>query len=235
MNGFKNPGAEKIAQIVEASKRLIRLHECGALGGEIMPEDANPGLSKESERNYLFFTLPMALNYQRNSYRLWEVAKSTYEDTDVVAVFSPRRVVDMHTDELRKKLLKYKVALQPNRHPEIWMRLCQTFEFEFDGSVKNLLFRNHFTVAKIKEYMTANKKMFPYLSGAKIMNYWLYVISQYTDSVFVDKENYNGSAGHARSASECSAWTYTNRGYRESEYSGNCERFMECGSRRDRP
>ena len=37
--------------------------------------------------------------------------------------------------------------------------------------------------------MMANKKMFPYLSGAKIMNYWLYVIEQYTDAVFTDREH----------------------------------------------
>ncbi len=44
----------------------------GKLGGEVMPEDANPGLERKSLENYLYFTLPMALNYQRNSYTLWE-------------------------------------------------------------------------------------------------------------------------------------------------------------------
>lgn len=38
-----------------------------------MPEDANPNLEKNSLENYLYFTLPMALNYQRNSYTLWKV------------------------------------------------------------------------------------------------------------------------------------------------------------------
>ena len=189
MNGFKRPDAEKIAQIVKISERLIRLHECGALGGEIMPEDSNPGLPKDSESNFMFFTLPMALNYQRNSYHLWESAKNTYEDTDTADVFSPNIVVNMQTNELRDKLLKYKVALQPNKHPEIWMRLCQTFVSDFEGSVKNFLYQNALTVASIKAYMGANKKMFPYLSGTKIMNYWLYVISQYTEVVFADKEN----------------------------------------------
>ena len=28
-----------------------------------MPEDANPGLENSSLENYLYFTLPMALNY----------------------------------------------------------------------------------------------------------------------------------------------------------------------------
>lgn len=34
-----------------------------------------------------------------------------------------------------------------------------------------------------------NKKKFPYLSGTKICNYWLYVIYQYTDKRYKDIEN----------------------------------------------
>ena len=37
-------------------------------------------------------------------------------------------------------------------------------------------------VDKIREFIQVkNKKKFPYLSGTKICNYWLYVIYQYTD------------------------------------------------------
>ena len=39
-----------------------------------MPKDANQHFEKKSKENYLYFTLPMALNYQRNSYTLWESA-----------------------------------------------------------------------------------------------------------------------------------------------------------------
>ena len=45
---------------------------------EVMPEDANPGLKKNSLENYLYFTLPMALNYQRNSYTLWQALYNTF-------------------------------------------------------------------------------------------------------------------------------------------------------------
>jgi len=40
-----------------------------------------------------------------------------------------------------------------------------------------------------KEYIQAHKKEFPYLGGNKICNYWLYVLEQYTDIKFVDREN----------------------------------------------
>ena len=56
-------------QILEQVDKLIIMYKNGELGGEVMPEDANPHFEKSSLENYLYFTLPMALNYQRNSYK----------------------------------------------------------------------------------------------------------------------------------------------------------------------
>ena len=66
------------------------MYHQGELGGEIMQEDANPKLKKSSLKNYLYFTLPMALNYQRNSYTLWESALKTYQDKETQFVFDPK-------------------------------------------------------------------------------------------------------------------------------------------------
>lgn len=41
---------------------LYNMWKKGSLGGEVMPEDANPHLDKSSLENYNYFTLPMALN-----------------------------------------------------------------------------------------------------------------------------------------------------------------------------
>jgi len=180
---------DKIAGVLRAVEILMQSHNDGLLGGDIMPEDANPGLPKSADENDLYFTLPMALNYQRDSYRLWESALQTYRDKETADVFSPAAVVAMQNDVLREKLLKHKLALQPNKQPQIWAQLCQTFKQDFGGSVKNFFAENNNCVANIKAYMAAHKKQFPYLSGAKIMNYWLYVMGQYTDAVFADKEN----------------------------------------------
>ncbi len=54
--------------ILKKVETLMKMRAKGLLGGEVMPEDANPHLEKSSLENYLYFTLPMALNYQRNSY-----------------------------------------------------------------------------------------------------------------------------------------------------------------------
>ena len=58
--------AEKKADILKKVEELLQLYHNGALGGEVMPEDANPGLGRETSENYSYFTLPMALNYKRN-------------------------------------------------------------------------------------------------------------------------------------------------------------------------
>ena len=184
-----NLSQERIMTIRKSAYVLIQLHKSGKLGGETMPEDSNPELAKSDEANYAYFTLPMALNYQRNSYRLWESAEKTFRDAETSDVFNVKGVVDMDNDLLREKLLKYGVALQPNKQPQIWLQLCQTFAYDFDGKIKELFVRNGNSVEQVKKYMLNNKKKFPYLSGTKIINYWLYVMGSYTDLTFTDNEH----------------------------------------------
>lgn len=168
---------------------LIDAYKSGKLGGEKMPEDENPALDKASKGNYLYFTLPMALNYQRNSYMLWECANKTFKDSETADVFDTKAVINMDEEQLREKLVKYKVALQPNKQPIIWRTLCETIENDFAGDIRKLFSDNGYSVQKIKEFIARNKKKFPYLGGNKICNYWLYVMEQYTDVTFVDREN----------------------------------------------
>ena len=67
-------------EILENVDKLVEMYKKGLLGGEGKPEDSNPHLSKQSIENYKYYTLPMSLNYQRNSYNLWESANQTWND-----------------------------------------------------------------------------------------------------------------------------------------------------------
>ena len=176
-------------EILENVNKLVYAYRTGILGGEKMPEDENPNLDKGSKENYMYFTLPMALNYQRNSYVLWECANRMYADELARKVFDSREVCHISEELLRKYLVEYKVALQPNKQPLIWKKLCETVEDKLEGDIRNLFSINNYSVKKVKEYIANNKKDFPYLGGNKICNYWLYVLEQYTDIVFVDREN----------------------------------------------
>lgn len=167
--------------------KLIDAYNQGLLGGEKMPEHENPGLDINSKENYLYFTLPMALNYQRNSYVLWECANRLYRHHP--ELFDCQSVLDMSEDNLKDLLVEYRVALQPNKQPVIWKTLCDKFANDFEGDVR-ILFKNmDYRVENIKTYMQSNKKSFPYLGGNKINNYWLYVMEQYTDVKFLDRHN----------------------------------------------
>ena len=168
---------------------LYNMWKTGKLGGEVMPEDANPNLDNNSKENYLYFTLPMALNYQRNSYKLWESALKTYNDEKTNFVFNPKLCLEKSFKEVQYALTKYKVALQKQKQTEIWIALCTTFVELFNGDIRQLFDKLDNDVDKIRDYIQKqNKKKFPYLSGTKICNYWLYVIYQYTDRKYKNME-----------------------------------------------
>lgn len=175
--------------ILDNVDKLIAMYKNGDLGGEVMPEDANPNLRKDSLENYLYFTLPMALNYQRNSYTLWKSALKTYTDDETRFVFNPKVCLEKSFEEVQYALTKYKVALQKQKQTEIWLSLCNTFVEIFDGDIRKLFDKLDNDVNKIRDFIQKeNKKKFPYLSGMKICNYWLYVIYQYTDRKYKNIE-----------------------------------------------
>ena len=169
-------------EILDKVDKLIIMYKNGELGGEVMPEDANPHFESSSLENYLYFTLPMALNYQRNSYTLWESALKTYTDEQTRFVFDPKMCLEKSFEEVQQALTKYKVALQKQKQTEIWISLCNTFVELFNGDIRKLFDTLDNDVDKIRNFIQKdNKKKFPYLSGTKICNYWMYVIYQYTD------------------------------------------------------
>lgn len=177
-------------EILKKVDILYMMWNQGKLGGEFMPEDENPHLERGSLENYLYFTLPMALNYQRNSYTLWESANKTYHDLETRFVFNPKEVLNRTFEEVQYALTKYKVALQKNKQTEIWIKLCETFVNLYGGDIRKLFDEFENDVDKIRQFIQKqNKTMFPYLSGTKICNYWLYVIWQYTDREYRNIEN----------------------------------------------
>lgn len=81
------------------------------------------------------------------------------------------------------------MALQQNKQTEIWIKLSNTINELFDGDIRKLFKINEYDVNRIRNYIQKeNKTKFPYLSGNKICNYWLYVLYQYTDIRFKNIE-----------------------------------------------
>jgi hypothetical protein len=168
------------AVLIETCRDLVDAYKSGKLGQTVMPEDANPGFSdSEQEKRLSYFTLPMALNYQRDSYKLWEAALKTYQDSETRFVFDISEVTSKSEEELRTALLKHKLALQPNKHINTWRVIAKTV-YENWGSFENLIPAADSDFLKLKELIQVKyKKGFPYLSGPKIFNYWSFIISTY--------------------------------------------------------
>ena len=167
---------------------LMELHKAGMLGGEVMPEDALVGhVPKEALPEVI--TLGMSLNFQRNSYRLWESVAATYVDSATRWIFDVDRVAHASLDDLRASLLQYKVGLQPNKHTEIWSRVASGIHRHGECSVVKLVESCERDIVRLRSRVQGDlKKDFPYLSGPKIFNYWLYVMEQYCDVKWLSRD-----------------------------------------------
>lgn len=168
---------------------LKQMHEDGLLGGEVMPEDVLINVVKEDELLDVL-TLAMALNYQRNSYSLWESVVKAYQDPKTSWIFNPIVVATEDIHELREALLLHRVGLQPNRHPDIWQRVAKGIVHSSEqGNVQGLIESVEFDNSLLKEIMQGSRKSeFPYLSGPKIFNYWLYVLECYANVSWKSRE-----------------------------------------------
>ncbi|HEX7761594.1 MAG TPA: hypothetical protein VF459_18960 [Caulobacteraceae bacterium] len=144
-----------------------------------MPEDARPPLESSSEALARYFTLGMTLNYQRSSYALWKACTAAFEDPETAWVFDPAAVARAPAPDTKTALLKHRVALQPARHPDIWRRNAEGLMRHAGGSVRTLLEDRQWDIARVRALLVEHRPSFPYLSGPKISNYWLYVLLSY--------------------------------------------------------
>jgi len=167
-------------QIIQNCRILLKAYKEGKLGYTKMPEDSNPKFSDEDKEIRLtYFTLPMALNYQRDSYKLWESVLKTFRDNETKIIFNVKNSANLDEEKLREHLMKYKIALQPNKHIATWQKISKTISENW-GSISNLLEFSDYDFLKLKEIIQDKfKKGFPYLSGPKIFNYWSFILQEY--------------------------------------------------------
>lgn len=167
-----------MATILEKCLKLRKAFEAGLLGDQTMPEDSHPTFNNLEEK-LRYFSLPMSLNYQRNSYTLWQVALQAWEDPVTRQMFSPSVAAKLPPERLRELLLQYKVGLQPNKHTHTWQTISNTVASEW-GSFAKLLEAANYDFLQLQELIQVRyKKGFPYLSGPKIFHYWSYILGEY--------------------------------------------------------
>lgn len=116
---------------------------------------------------------------------MWASALKTYEDPETNYLFFPEKVVKQDRQKVQKDLLKHKLALQQNKHTDIWITISKAFHELFNDDPRDLLKQGQWDILKIQNIIQKEeKKRFPYLSGPKMANYWLYILTCYTDAKF---------------------------------------------------
>lgn len=149
---------------------------------KLQHHEVNPGLPKGDRLNYLYFTLPVSINFQRSSPALWAAALKTFEDPETSYLFYPEKVVLAPREKIQNDLIKYKLALQKNKHVDIWIKLCKTLHQYYSSDPRTIVEENNNDVERIINTLRfIKKKDFPYLSGAKMSNYWLFILQTFTD------------------------------------------------------
>lgn len=164
---------------------LRKVYESGALGDP--HHELVPDLPSSSREMSLYFMLAPALNYQRRSETLWRAAMATYNDPETRFVFEPESA-SLGLDVVREGLVRHGLAVQSDRQSRIWFVLLETLRRDFQGDPRRLFAKCDYDIAKVKTYVTSHKRDFPYLSGPKLLNYWLYMTSLYTAAEFVNRD-----------------------------------------------
>lgn len=166
------------------ARDLLRLFQEGRIP-TLAEHEVHPNLDRSSRENYLYFTLPPCINFQRSSPALWRAALATWNDPETRWVFLPEEVVARDKETLRAALRKHSLALQPNKHTDIWSAIATTLHELFDDDPRELLRACDFDVARILKLIQQDKReRFTHLRGPKMANYWLYILTQYTDANF---------------------------------------------------
>lgn len=151
--------------------------------------EVNPGLDKSSRLNYIYFTLPVCINFQRSSPAMWTAALKTYNDKDTNYLFYPEKVVEVTFKKVQKDLLKHKLGLQLNKHTNIWITISTTLNKLFNNDPREIIKTGNYDVEEILNILTVrHKNDFPYLRGPKLSNYWLYILDQFTDAKLTNKK-----------------------------------------------
>lgn len=164
--------------IIEKCQLLRAAYLEWKLGNMAMPEDAHPDFLSQEER-LVYFTLPMALNYQRNSYKLWEWALAAYNDPETRRIFNIEESAGSERGVVQQALLKHKVALQQNKHTATRQTIAKTI-FHNRGSIEWLLKAADYDFLKLQDIVQKKFKVwFPYLSWPKIFHYRSYILWEY--------------------------------------------------------
>lgn len=174
--------------MLDKVKQLLEYYEQGLIP-TLAQHEVNPGLPPGSRANYLYFTLPVCINFQRSSPALWASALKTYQDASTRYVFFPERIAQVSEEQVRADVTKHGLALQPNKHVLIWTTIARTLHEHYGDDPRKVIAQANSDAGQLITLLqVTHRKRFPYLSGPKLSNYWPFILSLYTDVRFAHPE-----------------------------------------------
>lgn len=172
--------------ILQKVQKLIQARESGDIPQEHKHE-VNPWLDLWSRENYLYFTLPISLNFQRSSPAMRSSALATRNDPETNYLYFPEEVVKYSFEKIQADITKHKLWLQKNKHTQIRITLCRTLNEKRDNDPRKLIKNKKSCVTQIRNELIENKKSYPYLNGSKMCDYRMFIMSHYTDITLQNK------------------------------------------------
>lgn len=174
--------------LLKKIRALHTMYHQGAIP-QLTEHEVHPDVKPSSRERYLYFTLPVCLNFQRNSPAMWKSALATWNDPETHYLYFPEKVIERSFEEVQESLVKHKLALQKNKHPLIWKTISQTLHDYYESDPRVLIKKNQTSASQILDCLQGeHKSRFPYLRGAKMANYWLYILTQFTDIDLQDRD-----------------------------------------------
>jgi hypothetical protein len=111
----------------------------------------------------------------RPASQLWQAGRSTIADEETRWLYDPAAVVNHAQKALSSALKKYGLSRKHKRDTETWRILATTFATDYAGDPRNLLAAHDYDAQKVYATLSSGplKRMFPFLSGRKILPLWL--------------------------------------------------------------
>jgi hypothetical protein len=175
-----------MSDILSRIRQLLELYQTGHIP-RLAQHEVHPELPLGSRENYLYFTLPVCINFQRSSPAMWASALATWNDPETRYLFLPENVCATPVEKVRADLMRHKLGLQPNKHTAIWLAIAGSLHKNFADDPREVITAAHSDAGQLIHLLQVERrKDFPYLSGPKLSNYWPYILSQYTDVTFTN-------------------------------------------------
>jgi len=172
---------------IERGKKVADLlYRCfattGIHGHTEMPEDILPkGVAQGSLEHFLFITLSVSIDYQRDADALWASSRQTYEDPETRYLFNPQLMHETPFSKIVRDMKKYKLSKKPQQDANTWHTIGVTFYEKWQGDPRNFLASCNWDAPLILARLKVDSRLrngkrvpdFPFLRGDKIGPLWV--------------------------------------------------------------